>query len=239
MLFTGMESEKKAEERKRLWERRKAEGVCVYCGTKKSSDDVLHCLACLNKKTKTNIAYNQKHKDRTALYRKRVKKLAMDKYGAKCACCGIDELMFLTIDHINNDGALERKTLGNGKNNYGGSAFYFKLIKEEKRADLQILCFNCNLGRNANGGVCPHHQPSTGEFHFEVDLRTKKAFNIGCKIEWPNDETLVKQLKELGYKVLSEKLGVHADSIRKRLKRRNLPYNIYDKKNENFITEQT
>lgn len=25
--------------------------------------------------------------------------------------------------------------------------------------DIQILCYNCNLGREKNGGICPHQQP--------------------------------------------------------------------------------
>jgi len=71
-----------------------------------------------------------------------------------CACCGEQELLFLTIDHINNNGAQERKQLHNGKNI--GSAFYDWLKKQGYPEGYQLLCFNCNLGKHRNKGICPH-----------------------------------------------------------------------------------
>ena len=37
-------------------------------------------------------------------------------YGGKCACCGIDDWHFLSIDHINNDGAKHRMETRFGSN---------------------------------------------------------------------------------------------------------------------------
>lgn len=79
---------------------------------------------------------------------KRLKVISM--YGGKCKCCGELRFCFLTIDHINDDGMLDRVLGGNG--------FYNKLLKITK-AELekyQVLCFNCNTGRARNGGRCPH-----------------------------------------------------------------------------------
>src|SRR5215831_5285773 len=39
--------------------------------------------------------------------------------GYRCACCGVDEPMFLTIDHLNNDGTSHRRQIG-----FGGTMIY-------------------------------------------------------------------------------------------------------------------
>jgi hypothetical protein len=77
-------------------------------------------------------------------------------YGNKCACCGITERMFLTVDHVNNDGCSERK-----KGLYtNGSQFYEWLVKHNFPKNYQLLCYNCNLGKARNKGVCPHQEGS-------------------------------------------------------------------------------
>lgn len=72
-------------------------------------------------------------------------------YGAQCVCCGESREKFLTIDHINNDGAEHRKSIGQG-----GSRLYKWLIDNNFPDTFQLLCFNCNCGRYRNGGICPH-----------------------------------------------------------------------------------
>lgn len=76
-------------------------------------------------------------------------------YGEKCACCGENERLFLTIDHINNDGAQHRRAMASlvGK---GGTAFFAWLVRSGFPSGFQTLCRNCNWGKHANGGVCPH-----------------------------------------------------------------------------------
>ena len=73
--------------------------------------------------------------------------------GYKCVCCGETEPMFLSIDHINNDGAKERKS---GKYHGSGTAFYQWLRKNRYPFGYQVLCMNCQIGKHKNGGVCPH-----------------------------------------------------------------------------------
>lgn len=65
-----------------------------------------------------------------------------------CNCCGEKELKFLTIDHINNDGAQHRKLNKNNIDNF--------IIQNHFPEDFQILCYNCNCGKSINNGVCPH-----------------------------------------------------------------------------------
>jgi len=78
--------------------------------------------------------------------------------GYTCNCCGETESLFLSIDHINNDGAEERKS---GKYNGSGSAFYGWLRKNKFPSGYQVLCMNCQVGKHKNGGVCPHQTTLT------------------------------------------------------------------------------
>lgn len=79
-----------------------------------------------------------------------MKRIIIDHYGGKCACCGETELAFLTVDHINNDGNDHRKRIG------GSSRFYENIIKAGFPDDLQILCWNCNEAKRLLGH-CPHN----------------------------------------------------------------------------------
>lgn len=73
--------------------------------------------------------------------------------GYKCSCCGETEPLFLTIDHVENNGAEMRK---NGVHSRGGTQFYQWLRRNGFPDGFQVLCMNCNLGKHRNGGVCPH-----------------------------------------------------------------------------------
>jgi hypothetical protein len=80
-------------------------------------------------------------------------------YGGKCECCGESRTMFLTIDHVRNNGTEHRKkVLGPGRR--AGIHFYRWLMKNgyPQTGDFRVLCYNCNLGRERNGGVCPHKE---------------------------------------------------------------------------------
>ena len=77
-----------------------------------------------------------------------IREKILDHYGRFCACCGETELKFLTIDHINNDGATHRKKVGHG------AGFYRWLINNNFPEGFQTLCWNCNCGRRL--GPCPH-----------------------------------------------------------------------------------
>lgn len=71
--------------------------------------------------------------------------------GYRCACCGETEPTFLTLDHVFNDGSAHRKEIG------GRGAQIFKWLRDHGYpAGFQVLCFNCNLGKSLNGGICPH-----------------------------------------------------------------------------------
>lgn len=89
-------------------------------------------------------------------YKEKLRKTVYDHYGNKCICCGESNYLFLTIDHINNDGGKHRLA-----GVYGGATTYNYIIKNNFPTDLQILCWNCNCGRQRNKGICPHANPIT------------------------------------------------------------------------------
>ena len=81
----------------------------------------------------------------------RIRNQVFDRYGGECVACGEQERLFLTIDHINNDGWERRK----GPNGYreSGAGLYLDILRYGMRDDLEVLCFNCNFGKRRNGGT--------------------------------------------------------------------------------------
>lgn len=140
--------------RRKLWADRESNGKCIYCGKRNATNGSKGCAPCRKKKVEATKRFAKSNPDRQKEYRKKIRFEVLQKYGGICKCCGESNLQFLTIDHINKDGADERKKL------YGSNAgqsfpWFLKLRKEDIRKDLQVLCYNCN---NASFifGVCPH-----------------------------------------------------------------------------------
>jgi len=128
------------------------------------------CIRCLNLKPISRFAVRTEYKDKKEhrrgvcmdCFNKRVrkqrasyKKQVFDHYGWECACCGESIPEFLTIDHINNDGYLDRMKRG-WKRKLTSKDLYYMIIKEGFPDRFQTLCQNCNLGKLVNKGVCPH-----------------------------------------------------------------------------------
>ena len=72
--------------------------------------------------------------------------------GGVCACCGESHVEFLTVDHVNGDGAEERKKIGTSTN-------FFVYVKRSgyPRDRYQVLCYNCNCSKG-HYGYCPHEK---------------------------------------------------------------------------------
>lgn len=75
----------------------------------------------------------------------------------ECACCGIKETMFLSIDHIAGGGDKHRRSLF-GK---WRGAMYHWLIENNFPTGYRVLCFNCNCARGFFG-YCPHEREKSG-----------------------------------------------------------------------------
>lgn len=106
-----------------------------------------------------NAEWREKNKEREkvkhAEKHKRVRKELLGHYSNGsfcCVCCGESEDKFLTLDHVNNDGASHRRELKSA----GSIALHRWITQHHYPPILQVLCFNCNCGRRLNGGVCPH-----------------------------------------------------------------------------------
>lgn len=123
---------------------------------------------------RTNEAYREKCKARSRAtppsvqreYRERLKGIVFDHYGRKCACCGETEELFLTLGHINGDGAAHRHRVNGGvrgSSRAGGMSgrMYLDIIRREFPTDIRTECINCNQGSYRNGGVCPHYRTGT------------------------------------------------------------------------------
>jgi hypothetical protein len=77
----------------------------------------------------------------------------IEEYGGYCACCGESQIEFLCLDHINGDGAHERRGPSGS-----GRSLYRKLKKQGfPKGRYQVLCHNCNMAIGLYG-VCPHQE---------------------------------------------------------------------------------
>lgn len=73
-------------------------------------------------------------------YNYRIKQKFFDMYGGRCEMCGEKDRDVLVLDHINNDGALKRKTL-----KMTGNMEVIYATKNYLPNEYQILCHNCNF----------------------------------------------------------------------------------------------
>ena len=109
--------------------------------------------------------YYSNHKkecnSKTTESRTKIKRQVLTFYGNdKCACvkCGFGDIRALSIDHINGNGAKQRKQESGLRG--GGIRFYTWLIKNNYPIGYQTLCMNCQFikrqtNNEHNGKVCP------------------------------------------------------------------------------------
>ena len=129
------------ERQKRLREVRYRNGLC-YCG-RPQKEGLTRCSPCAE-----SASRSQKKLDREA------RLTCLDRYGdSRCAWCGEPDILVLCLDHINNDGAQDRK------NRKKQGSFFQALIREGFPKGLQVLCHNCNfrkkLGRTEENWSSP------------------------------------------------------------------------------------
>lgn len=134
------------------------------------------CMRC-SEPVELTSSYCEKCKAYKREQRQELKQLVLNAYGNKCTCCGEANNALLSIDHINNDGAVHRKEIG--------SKLYEWLKKQKWPIGFQVLCFSCNHGKEINNGVCPHEdsrpyftqgvafdQPSSSNFFLTNESET-------------------------------------------------------------------
>ena len=114
------------------YRQKRADGKCARCS--QPSPNKSQCPSC----TKVQIQRNAQ-----------IRQEVLDAYGAKCICCGETEKGFLTLDHVNGRKNVQPK----------GTGAYFEAKKGGYPPTFQILCFNCNLGRELRPQrICPHQE---------------------------------------------------------------------------------
>lgn len=109
----------------------------------------------ISKMSESELAeFRKKESEKSARLFAILKEQVFSAYGGyKCSCCGETEPLFLSIDHVDNNGAEMRN---NGTHGRSGTAFYQWLRKNKFPDGFQVLCMNCNVGKHRNGGICPH-----------------------------------------------------------------------------------
>ena len=131
-----------------------SEGLCVRCNKRPPVAGAHYCVPCRQRQNASATKVNAE-----------CKRIIYGFYGNACTCCGEMEPLFLSINHINNNGNQARQ-----EDKTGGTNFYRllarKIQRNEAPTDLQILCHNCNWGKHINGGICPH----AAEIHKAVPL---------------------------------------------------------------------
>jgi hypothetical protein len=119
---------------------RREQTGCSRCGGPRSWSGRAYCAPC-------SAAVQRE-------YNVRLKAEVIAAYGGACTCCGETDPVFLTVDHVNNDGAEHRKAIGSARS--GGLTIYAWLRRQGYPTDgFQLLCRNCNWAKHAEG-VCPH-----------------------------------------------------------------------------------
>ena len=114
-----------------------AVGLCI-CG-QPLVEGKTSCQRCLE-------AVRKCVRDRNAIDRAE----AIRRYGSSCAYCAESLTVFLTFDHINDDGAAHRK-LKNGKNHSLNMGLWLR--KNSYPKNIQLLCANCNHAKASIGST--------------------------------------------------------------------------------------
>lgn len=113
-----------------------------------------YCKTCSSKRS---MKWFSSHRVRTAEnargWRAKEKLKVLSHYSIKtvpvCAHCGFTDIRALSIDHINNDGAEDRR-----KTKGFGTRFYTRLRKNGYPIGLQVLCMNCQFIKKQENNEC-------------------------------------------------------------------------------------
>lgn len=99
-------------------------------------------LKCRN--THSSRGYCKKHYEWIYGILQNQKQKVYKYYGGKCITCNEDDLDVLHLDHINNDGHLERDNKGRRKSINYSTILKWIINTDKKLKKYQILCANCN-----------------------------------------------------------------------------------------------
>lgn len=90
--------------------------------------------------------------------KERLKAKVFEKYGVVCVRCGFSDIRALTLDHILNNGAEERKEIGE-------RGVYLRALQDEHAHEYQILCMNCQFIKRIEAGRENQHNQQWLDLH--------------------------------------------------------------------------
>ena len=102
----------------------------------KNRDSVREYKKLVMRKLRSKNPEHYREQSRQAKYR--LKEKVFNLYGRKCVICGFEDIRALTLDHVNNNGAEERKIIGE-------RGVYRRALNEKYKSEYQILCMNCQF----------------------------------------------------------------------------------------------
>lgn len=138
-----------------------AKGLCAQCGMRPIDPErsKVSCSICLDaaklkwRERKDTPVYRKMRSTYARYHRDTVRLEVFNAYGGpQCACCNENEIRFLEMDHVNNDGATHRRKI----KETGSAWIYYWLKRNGYPEGFQVLCANCNMGKHRCGGICPH-----------------------------------------------------------------------------------
>lgn len=169
---------RRAIEARRQYARKRAAEICPWCKKNPSPEGYALCDGCRAKGAQRNRDKTIEQRARRGEWKKnwvagkpdyyhessqrahhKLRAEVFERYGDRCACCGLEDWRFLTIDHIDGNGNTHRRETFNGKL-VAGIQFYRWLRKNNYPEGFQLLCYNCNCAQSRFMGVCPHKLPS-------------------------------------------------------------------------------
>lgn len=135
-------------------------GLCITCRKDATTQGKRKCEQCVETARSIRLTYQKQwrrdnqHRNRSAKIKHRLKAKVdvIERYGGKCVCCGEARSAFLTIDHISDDGAEDRRQRKIMRTVW--EALTSRPVDNER---FRLLCFNCNCGRHQTPTKeCPH-----------------------------------------------------------------------------------
>jgi len=152
------------EQRRTVWKawaikrrkERKDNGLCVRCGGV-PIPGLTECQKCRDFHKNSWLINSEKWKPIRKAKHQALKLEVFEAYGGPvCACCGEKHMEFLSVDHVNNDGAKHRKEMGWKDGTGGGGGNIYGWLKTRNfPPGFRVLCMNCNFALG-HGGTCPH-----------------------------------------------------------------------------------
>lgn len=138
---------------------KKAAGMCGVCGIKPLLTSS-YCVECLEKKRQhrlntgraTDKAWKVANPDRVRAHRltrkQKIRAAVLEAYGGRCSCCGEDEPLLMTVDHVYGWQAVPESP------RHGGRLWEWVYLQNFP-ASFGLLCFGCNWAKGRYG-LCPH-----------------------------------------------------------------------------------